>query len=327
MIHWTKSLLDRVEDSYRTSSTPNEGLARVRNYIPKATYSSIRRALSRYNRPSIQTLLGSKKHSVKPKIAVEYPVGIKKHYSPARLEKILLISDVHAPYCDETAFNLVLDVGMQLKPDIVVIMGDFADYYSISKYSKNPNRILDFKTENNLVKAARAKVDQIPAKRKIFLKGNHEQRLVTHLAEVSPALYNFSSVDEALELSKNGWKVVDYHDHARIGKLFVTHDAEDSGRNAHQKTGATFEHSIAIGHVHSLHISYFGNALGESHVCASLGWLGDYRFADYAPTIKKLKNWQLGFGFAYHETDTGNVHLQAVPIIQGKCVVEGILFK
>jgi predicted phosphodiesterase len=57
-----------------------------------------------------------------------------------KLEKILLISDVHVPYHDKKAFNLVLEVGKKLKVDQVVIGGDFIDNYSVSSHDKNPNR-------------------------------------------------------------------------------------------------------------------------------------------------------------------------------------------
>ena len=40
----------------------------------------------------------------------------------------------------------------------------------------------------------------------------------------------------------------------------------------------------------------------------------------------KASDWVKGFGIGYLEPQTGIVHLQPVPIVNGRCVVNGKLF-
>ncbi len=65
---------------------------------------------------------------------------------------------------------------------------------------------------------------------------------------------------------------------------------------------------------------------GTPYVAAMLGWLGDSEKAASYMHEAKASDWVKGFGIGYLEPQTGIVHLQPVPIVNGRCVVNGKLF-
>lgn len=245
----------------------------------------------------------------------------------AKLEKILFIPDTHVPYEDRRAVTLMLRAARGFKPDHVVVLGDFGDFYGVSSHSKDPRRALKLKEEVDAIKDALDAVAAIGAKNNVFVEGNHEDRLKRYLQDKAPELFDYISIPEILELKQKGFKYVPYKQSYRIGKLNVTHDCGNAGRYAHYKSLDTFQHNIIIGHTHRLGYAVEGNAQGERHVAAMFGWLGDVEQVDYMHRVKAVKDWTLGFGVGYLDTSTGVVYLVPVPIVNYTCQIEGKLYR
>ncbi len=244
-----------------------------------------------------------------------------------KLEKILFIPDSHIPYQDKAAFNLMLKAGKTFKPDHAIILGDFADFYGVSSHSKDPNRALKLVEEVNDVKDALDQVKSIGAKNNVFVAGNHEDRLERYLMDKAPELFNFISIPKILDLKAKGFSYTPYKQAYKIGKLNLTHDAGNAGRYAHYKALDTFQHNVIIGHTHRLGYAVEGNAQGERHVAAMLGWLGDVKEINYMHQVKAAKDWTLGFGIGYLDPSSGIVYITPIPIVKGTCLVEGKLIK
>jgi len=242
-----------------------------------------------------------------------------------KLEKILFIPDCHVPYHDKDAFNLMLKVGKAFKPDHAIILGDFADFYGVSSHSKDPNRALKLKEEIDATKDALDQIISIGAKNNVFVSGNHEDRLERYLRDKAPELFNFISIPKILELKEKGFKYTPYKQAYKIGKLNITHDTGVAGRFAHYKALDTFQHNIIIGHTHRIGYAVEGDAQGQRHLGAMLGWLGDVNEIDYMHQVKARKEWSLGFGIGYLDPKTGVVYVNPVPIINGTVVIEGEL--
>lgn len=243
--------------------------------------------------------------------------------SENKLEKILFIPDCHVPYHDKAAFNLMLKAGKALKPDHVIILGDFADFYGVSSHSKDPNRALKLKEEIEATKEALDQVVALGAKNNVFVAGNHEDRLERYLRDRAPELFNFISIPKILELKEKGFKYTPYKQSYKLGKLNVTHDTGVAGRFAHYKALDTFQHNIIIGHTHRIGYAVEGDAQGQRHLGAMLGWLGDVEEIDYMHQVKARKEWSLGFGVGHMATKTGVVYVTPTPIINGTVLIEG----
>lgn len=242
-----------------------------------------------------------------------------------KLKKVLFVPDSHHPYVDKHNWNLMLKAAKEFRPDTVVVLGDFADFYAVSAHSKDPTRQNDLEWEVNEVNKAIDQLDSLKAKEKIYVAGNHENRLERYLQDKAPELFNTVRISRLLKLSERGWRYIPYKHDFRLGKLYITHDCGSAGRNALFRSADTYHHNVVIGHTHRLQFLVEGNALGETHVAASFGWLGDAKSADYMHRIKANRDWANGFGIGYM-TNNGTVYLQPIPIVNGTCLVEGKLY-
>ena len=243
-----------------------------------------------------------------------------------KLNKVLFVPDSHHPYVDKKAWSLMLLAAKKFKPDTVVVQGDFADFYAVSSHSKDPRRTQSLQDEVDAVNVALDQLDGLKAKKKIFVSGNHEDRLERYLKDKAPELFGVFSVKTLFKLRERDWIYVPYKSDIRLGKLYVTHDCGNAGRFAISKALDTFQHNVTIGHTHRMSYQVEGNAKGEAHVGASFGWLGDTRLTDYMHKVKANRDWALGFGLGYLRSD-GTMYLVPVPIVNYTCVIEGELVK
>lgn len=242
------------------------------------------------------------------------------------LEPVLLIPDCHIPNHDERAWGLMLRVAMALKPRHIVILGDFADGETLSAHPATKPGELSFEQEVLGVRKCLDQLDALGASNKIYIEGNHEFRLDRYLMERAPAMFYAIKWPQILDLHQRGWQWVPYRKSAKLGKLHLTHDTGTAGMNAHRQAAQAFGGSVAIGHTHRMSLEIRGRFDGTPYVAAMFGWLGDVEKAAAYMHEAKASDWVQGFGVGFLEPSSGIVHLQAVPIVHGKCVVNGRLF-
>jgi hypothetical protein len=238
------------------------------------------------------------------------------------LERIFIYPDTHCPYQDKRALALAHKARLHFKPDHTVILGDFADFYAVSSHSKAAGRLASLEAEVEAVNHQLDIIDRHKDQRH-FISGNHEFRLERYLNEKAPELFGLISIPGLLMLKDRGWSYTPYGEAMRIGHMNFTHDEGSSGPTAHMRARETFGGNVVIGHCHSAGIHYSGTTRGKTHVGASFGWLGDVKEINYLSRVKASK-WTHGFGIGHKEAN-GTVHLQMIPIIDGRCVVNGQL--
>ena len=71
-----------------------------------------------------------------------------------KVQKIFFVPDTHVPYHDDKAFKLTLKAIRKFAPDILVVLGDFADFYSVSSHDKSPDRRILLNDELKAVRKA-----------------------------------------------------------------------------------------------------------------------------------------------------------------------------
>ncbi len=231
------------------------------------------------------------------------------------MEKIAFIPDPHRPYHSKPAWDLFMHSMIEWQPDTIVIQGDWADFYKVSRFSKDPKRALSFEEEVTNCNDGLDELDSIGAKRTIFIEGNHENRLVAYLADKAPDLFAYVTVEKLFKMKERGYEFVPYKQSLQLGKLWMTHDAGFIGRYAVYRTADTFQHSVVTAHTHRMCYIVEGNATGEHFVAASFGWMGDVEMVDYMHRVKALRDWTLGFGTGLLDKQTGVVYLTPHPII------------
>lgn len=217
-----------------------------------------------------------------------------------------------------------MDALADFKADTVVILGDFVDFFSVSHWSKDPSRALTLADE---IAHAETLLDEIeersPGTRRIYIAGNHEDRLQRYLQDKAPELFQFIDVPKLLHLEARGWEYVPYKHSIKLGKLNLTHDVGTAGRYAVYKALDAFQAPVVTVHTHRLSYVVEGDASGDCQVSAQFGWLGDVEQVDYLHRVSSKRNWALGFGYGYIDKATGYAYLVPVPIVNNTAIVEG----
>ena len=118
--------------------------------------------------------------------------------------RIVVYSDIHAPFQDDRAIEVVNKFCQWFQPHTVVLIGDVADFYAISKFDKSPRRadgnsfFDEMLTVRRVLKSIR---DANPKAKIIYIVGNHSFRLRKFLNNIminNPSLatvFGLSGID------------------------------------------------------------------------------------------------------------------------------------
>jgi len=242
------------------------------------------------------------------------PPSVAESWTPFRFDvlgPIGILSDVHVPYHSETAVRAAVEFlkGQHLAG--ILLNGDIADFYAISRYMKDPTK-RDFKGElvavQEFLEWLRSEFPGIPI---AYKAGNHEERwthwLWQHAAEISddPRM----SLVAWLDLNTHGIEWVEDQRPVMLGKLPVLHGHElpkgmaapvNVARGAFLRTLST----VLVGHSHRTSNHAEADMWHRETGCWSTGCLCDLR-PDYA----RINRWNHGFAVAtVHKGGAFDVH-------------------
>lgn len=202
--------------------------------------------------------------------------------------RVGIISDTHVPYHSELAVNAAVDYlrGQQLEG--LVLNGDIADFYSVSRYMKDPaqrNLKAELEAVREFLRWLRQEFPRIPMVYKI---GNHEERwqhwLYQHAPEISD--HPRMSLQAWLDLDGLGIEMVEEGRPVMLGRLPVLHGHElpkgmaapvNPARGVFMRTLSTG----LIGHSHRSSTHVESDMWHRETACWSTGCLCDLR-PDYA---------------------------------------------
>jgi predicted phosphodiesterase len=236
--------------------------------------------------------------------------------------RIIVCPDAHFPFVDPRAWNCFLGAVETVRPDVLVIIGDFADCYSVSSHTKDPSRKMGFDAELKATEAGLKQLYDLRVPRTIYCEGNHEFRLHRYLAERAPEIYGLTSIRDLLQIERmRGWEWHDYKTLVHVGKMAFTHDVGRAGVNATRDSLKDFGDNLVFGHTHRLGVAYEGTVEEGIRVCMNVGWLGDYEAIDYRHKFMARRSWQHGFGSIVQD-EHGVSWCEAVPIIGGQCMID-----
>ena len=234
-------------------------------------------------------------------------------------KKILVISDLHAPYHHKEALKIALMRGKEIEVDTILINGDFVDFYSVSFWQKDPRK-RNFKKELDIVYDILDLMrDQFPDAEIIYKVGNHEERYERYMKVKAPELLDVEDFELAkiLHADKYSLKIVSDKRIVKVGKYLNIIHGHEFGRSfaspVNPARGLFLKgHEIALGaHYHQTSQHTAKSMTGEIIACWSLGCLCDLR-PEYLP----INNWN--FGFAEIRRDGNKFHLDNRRIIDGK---------
>lgn len=241
-------------------------------------------------------------------------------------------SDIHYPYQDDRALNILFQVLDDVKPQIVVDHGDTLDAEQLSRFPKDPTRRTSLRAEIEMAARHFATVtDLTPDAEHIWCEGNHEERLkrvIWSLAENRQAgeILTLPQVQRVLEwplllgLEGLGWDVIYYPGHRVLfDKLIVCH-----GEKARAQSGASekaelmhYSKSGLSGHTHRQG-SFYKRSYDQTWGWWGLGCLCTIR-DDYV----SFPNWMQGFAVVSWSPDRQNFAVEPVSIFDGVAYFRG----
>lgn len=241
------------------------------------------------------------------------------------VKKALIVPDCHRPFHDRKAYNLMIKIAQLIGIDEVVILGDYADFYSVSRHRKDPRVGTLLLEEVASVKEGLDQIDHLfPQAKKVFLEGNHELRLEAYLIERCPELFGVTEVQFLFELNRRPlwtWIPFGRSQAYRIlgSELYAFHRPRASTPKQH--IAKTFVSSV-YGDIHKIERAHSVSLDGSHLLAVCPGWLGDVssRVFDYMPATPQ---WQLGFAIVYVETETSEFHVEQFEIKNHSTILHG----
>lgn len=249
-----------------------------------------------------------------------------------------MIPDTHRPYHDKRAYALMIRVFCDIVEKYkhiaefeIIIMGDYADFYSVTSHMKDPRVLQMLIEEVEDVLAGLQELDDLfPEAKKTYIEGNHEYRLERYLCEKAPALFGITSTQHLLKLhDRPNWNFVSYGPNQQLSvggsKLNVRH--EPLGNNA-KLTATRAICSLSYGHIHRIEESHIVGLDGTNHVAFSLGWLGDKTLDKIYGYVKGHHQWQLGFGLVFIDESNKYFYHNKIHILDNySCFAAGKIYK
>ena len=211
----------------------------------------------------------------------------------------LIIPDSHAhPDYSNKRYDYIGKLVADLKPDVVISIGDWADMPSLSSYDKGTKGYEGRRYKKDVEAALDAQerfFTPIKERKKklprfIMLEGNHEYRIKRAIESDAVHLDGIISPDD-LGYRASGWEYIEYEG-STPGVITVDGVAYShyfpsgvmgrpiGGVNPAYQLVTKYGHSCTQGHIHTFAFYHRGNAVHECNglVC---GVYQDY-FADYA---------------------------------------------
>lgn len=215
----------------------------------------------------------------------------------------LVVPDVHIPFEDKRAFELMLQICRSEKVNIkiVCLLGDFIDMYGLSMFEKCPSFGDIGELYEREIECGNKRLDQLDelgAGEYVYIEGNHEFRVKKYLKKFAPAIRNRLGIPQELKLDQRPyWKWVPFDRFQSYEipgtNIFLRHCPPVGGgiENVAKQSGA----SIIFGHDHTVRETTFVSKIsGQQIIAAGSGWLGDasQKVFDYVPGHT---NWSLAF--------------------------------
>jgi predicted phosphodiesterase len=284
----------------------------VADAFPTTQSMESARALVRYVRGQIGT--HNRKFAIKPKAAGKageippMPPSLAEPFMPYVVEgckRVGVLSDIHVPYHSPGAVEAAVK---QLKAnaiDTLILNGDFADFYTISRHEKDPS-MRDFPGELRMIREMLAYLRASFPKAKIIAKeGNHEFRWDSYIWSRAPELAGVPEIrmPELLKLKDMRIEWVADKRPVMVGKLPLLHGHElphgftpavNPARGAFLRT----IHSVMVGHHHRTSTHVEPDMEGREIAVWSTGCLCDMK-----PAYAVYNKWNHGFAYVSLDKD------------------------
>lgn len=237
-----------------------------------------------------------------------------------KLEKWIAINDLHCPYQDKHCVELVLKFIHEQNPQGVVILGDLADFYQLSRFGRDPSRRDELADDLDEAAEILGSLRGIaPKARMVFLKGNHEDRLQKYLWTQSPELASLKQLQlsELLRLQQHRIEYYPDKDEFQLGDLHFMHGDIIRTHAGYTAKAMYDKHGVTLIHAHS----HRDGKYTVRHRNGNFAVWENYCLCRLDPEYDTFPNWSQGFSVI---TMAGNrPYVEQIAIINRKFVYGG----
>lgn len=237
-------------------------------------------------------------------------------------EKVLFLADAHCPFQDDEMLKATTRFIKYFKPDKIFLLGDIIDFYAISSFVKDPERVLKLQEEIDSTINWLQKIREVSKCEIIYIRGNHEYRLQKYIWTFAPALYNLTAftLPELLKFDKLNIQYVEQGRMEYKG-IIIKHGSivrKFSGYSAKGEVEKSGKSGVS-GHVHR------SNVYSETKESGELKWMecGCMCLKDAEYLEGETPNWQNSIGVGYFKYNTNRYHLDLIPYVDGKLMYAG----
>lgn len=219
--------------------------------------------------------------------------------------KALILSDVHVPFHSKKVIELAVEKGKKLNADLIILNGDWLDFYSLSQWVKDP-RLRNFPDELNTARESLLWIrEQFPKARIIFKVGNHEERYENYMMVKAPEYLGIDDFElsKMLRLDQLGMEYITDKRPIKLNELFIIHGHEykfNISNPVNPARGLYLRSKVnaICGHFHQSSSHSENNIEDDFTTCWSTGHL-----AEPHPRYMPLNKWNHGFAFVESSGD------------------------
>lgn len=246
-----------------------------------------------------------------------------KRENKRRFKVVLRASDLHDIECDPFFLRVFLETARRVQPEVICLCGDIFDLPEFGKYPVDPRQW-------DVVGRIRHVHDEIlqplreacPESQIDIIEGNHEFRLMRHIADATPALRAVLADLHGMTVAKLlglDYFEVNYVAKADLAAYTLRNIQEEVANNYRVYFGALLAHHFPDGkrfgmpgfngHHHSWEVARcFSQERGAYQwVHAGCGHIRD-------ATYTNGQKWQMEFGLCHVDTETKSVLHECIPV-------------
>ncbi len=240
------------------------------------------------------------------------------------MEQIISMSDLHAPFQDNNAFELAIKFARDLKPHALIIH-EFCDWYSISKFNKDPDRCENLQDDLDVAVRLLEKLRKNFPKTSItMLSSNHDKRLKRYLWTDAKGLNSLRDLTVPAQLHLNDLDIA-YKEYVFFRKTVLFKHGDVIRQHSAYTARAELDKegiSGCSGHTHRLGIHHRSDRTGDTV------WVENGCLCTLTPEwVKGPANWQNGLGVFTFKDGKKHFHPGYVQIINGEILYGDKLYK